>query len=65
MYADDTIIYCDGKNATEISNNLNNCLENATAWYSANCLALNGNKTVSRLLGFHVTSENQNELCLE
>ena len=65
MYADDTIIYCDGKNATEISNNLNNCLENATAWYSANCLALNGNKTVSMLLGSHVTSENQNELCLE
>ena len=51
MYADDTIIYCDGENLTEITNNLNNCLENAALWYSANCLALNVNKTVGILIG--------------
>ena len=58
-YADDTIIYSDGKSYLKLSSNLNECLKDAASWYSANCLVLNVNKTVGMLI-CSITNDDQN-----
>ena len=65
MYADDTIIYCKGNDIDEISNNLNECLERASKWFSENCLVLNANKTVSMLIGSNSNLDNECDLSLK
>ena len=65
MYADDTILYCDGDNVLDIARNLNECLDDAALWYSKNCLALNVKKTIGMLIGSNVNSDDLNEFNLK
>ena len=65
MYADDTIIYCKGKQVSDINNDLNDCVNKAATWFTSNCLALNVNKTVSMLVDAQVNCDEQNILCVK
>ena len=51
MYADDTIIYCAGKNPADIVHNLNHDLSSMKQWLDNNKLSLNVNKTKFIMLG--------------
>ena len=44
MYADDTVIYCNGPNLPDVLNKLQLSVDRASEWYKANSLCLNNDK---------------------
>jgi hypothetical protein len=57
MYADDTIVHCNGVSASALANQLNDCLADVATWFSAKCLSLNVNKTVGMIVGSNVSDD--------
>lgn len=47
MYADDTVLYTHGKNATEVALKLTNVMHKVVEWLHNSCLTLNTEKTVT------------------
>ena len=41
LYADDTLVYCTGKNVTELTNNMQICVVAIREWYDMNRLVIN------------------------
>ena len=41
MYADDTVLYAQGKNATEVAMNLTKEMHKVVEWLNSSCLTLN------------------------
>ena len=51
MYADDTVLFCSGKQASTIESTLNRELSRIENWFQVNCLFINATKTESMLFG--------------
>ena len=49
MYADDTVLFCSGKQASTIESTLNRELSRIENWFQVNCLFINATKTESML----------------
>ena len=45
LYADDTLVYCTGKNTTELSSNMQKCVVDICEWYDKNKLIINRSKS--------------------
>ena len=45
LYADDTLVYCTGKNVTELTNNMQICVVAIREWYDMNRLVINNTKS--------------------
>ena len=41
LYADDTLVYCTGKNTTELRSNMQKCVLDICEWYEQNKLIVN------------------------
>ena len=58
LYADDTLIYCDGRNADDVNDKLQECIDNVSNWYKRNKIVINASKSCSML----VTSKRRNQI---
>ena len=45
LYADDTLVYCTGKNTTELRSNMQKCVVDICEWYEQNKLIINRSKS--------------------
>ena len=58
LYADDTLIYCDGTDANDVKGRLQECIDNVSNWYKRNKIVINASKSCSML----VTSKRRNQV---
>jgi hypothetical protein len=60
MFADDTILYVNGSNMSEVENKLQTCVNEATKWFNGNKLLLNANKSNSMVIDPFIRKKEQN-----
>ena len=61
MYADDTIIYCNGDDIQHVTDNLQQCLNSAGEWYLASRLVLNTDKCNVMLRDTYINEYDRSE----
>ena len=49
LYADDTLIYCDGNSIWEVNDKLHECINNVSEWYTGNRIVINAKKCSTML----------------
>ena len=60
MYADDTILYCNGVDVPRVISSIQQCLNCASHWYTANRLILNTTKCSVMLFGASIYDKGTN-----
>ena len=50
LYADDTLIYCEGSNVEDVNMKLQKCLDEISKWYDGNNIVINTNKSCTMLV---------------
>ena len=50
LYADDTLIYCDGMTVDDVNTKLQMCLDEVCKWYSGNNIVINAKKSSAMLV---------------
>ena len=65
LYADDTLIYCDGATPTEVNDKLQKCINEVSKWYASNNLVINTSKSNTMLVtSSYNARNNDNQLCV-
>ena len=65
LYADDTLIYCDGDTPKEVNDKLQKCIDEVSKWYASNNLVINTNKSNTMLVTSNYNAKNHdNQLCI-
>ena len=65
MYADDTILYCNGVGVPRVISSLQQCLNCASHWYTANRLVLNTTKCSVMLFGASIDDQEKSNCKLD
>lgn len=50
LYADDTLIYCEGNSVKEVNDRLQECINSVSDWYNGNNIILNASKSNTMLI---------------
>ena len=65
LYADDTLIYCDGETPNEVNDKLQKCVDEVSKWYASNNLVINTSKSNTMLVTSNYNDRNNvNQLCV-
>ena len=59
LYADDTLIYCDGKNVVDVNTKLQKCIDDVSKWYVGNNIVINASKSCTMLVKPKLNRDNE------